>query len=150
MPDGRHNQAWSGGAGPRICPALQRVLDLQLQLRREVLEIDAGGADEPAISDEAIWIGAAVSLPSVVVARAEDLRRVDDPQIAERQTTFSLCGVARAQVRRVPGGQIRIPSAIPPVTVLGAQTVPGTACIAAAIHRARSQRSAAADRRPGV
>jgi hypothetical protein len=48
VPDSRHDQARSGGAGTRIVPELQGVLDLQLQLRGEVLQIDAGGADELA------------------------------------------------------------------------------------------------------
>ena len=40
-------------------PALQCVLNLQLQLRSEVLQIDAGGADELAAGDEAAGVGPA-------------------------------------------------------------------------------------------
>jgi hypothetical protein len=84
-------------------PALQCVLELQPQLRGEILEIDAGGADELAIGDEAVGVGSAMSLPPVVMASAEDLRRIRDPEAAKRQPALCRRGVARSQVGRVPG-----------------------------------------------
>jgi len=94
VPDSWHDQARGGGAGARIVPALQRVLDLQLQLRGEVLQIDAGGADEFAVGDEAVRVGPVMPLPAVVVTRAEDLRRILDPQAAERQLALGRRGAA--------------------------------------------------------
>ena len=102
-PDSRHDQARGSGAGAGIVPALQCVLELQPQLRGEILEIDAGGADELAIGDEAVGVGSAMSLPPVVMASAEDLRRIRDPEAAKRQPALCRRGVARSQVGRVPG-----------------------------------------------
>ena len=147
MPDGWHDQAGSGGAGTRIVAALQRVLNLQLQLRAEVLEVDGGGADELAVGDEAVGIGTAMPLPPVVMARAEDLRWVHDPEVAERQPALGCRGVARGQVRCVPGRQAGFADPVPPVSVPGTQPVSGTTCVSAAIHDAGSQWPAAPDRR---
>ena len=94
VPDSRHDQAWSGSAGAGIVPALQCVLNLQFQLRGKVLEVDAGGSDELAVGDEPGGVGPAMPLPPVVVARAEELRRIRDPEAAERQPALGRRGVA--------------------------------------------------------
>jgi len=145
VPDSR-DQARSGGAGAGIVSALQRVLNLQPQRRGEVMEIDAGGADKLAAGDEAVGPGPAMPLPPIVVARAEDLRRIRDPEAAKRQPALRRHGAGRGQVRRVPGGQVRLTGPVPPIAVLGTQSISGAAPVTATVHRAGSQRPAAPDR----
>lgn len=131
-------------------PALQCVLDLQPQLRRQVPQIDAGGSDQFAVGDEAVGVGPAVTVPPVVVACAEEFRGIGDPEVAERQPALGGCAVARGQVRGIPAGQVGLAGPAPPVAVLGAQAVLGAASVAAAGDDAGSQGSAAPRWRAGI
>ena len=129
---------------------VERVVDLQLQLRGEVPQIDAGGADELAVSDE---LSASPRRPcrcqrsswpaQKIFARFSTHRpQNEQPALGRR--------AAPGQVRCVPRGQVRFASAVPPVPVPRTQPVPGVRRVTAAVHRAGSQRPAAPDRRARV